>query len=101
MVSERKETNMIALPLIDPPEALQQTLHRAQPNVPQACARMLQKSCVAVVPSMQEVDISYGNLSNPRLWRTYGFTVPAAAVGTSCTFSEEELQVESRSRLHS
>ncbi|CAE7309705.1 CLASP [Symbiodinium sp. CCMP2592] len=40
----------------------------------------------------EEVLISYGNLSNPLLWRTYGFTLPwRAEPSWTCTFSQAEL----------
>ncbi|CAE7560414.1 CLASP [Symbiodinium natans] len=42
----------------------------------------------------QQLTISYGSLSNPLLWRTYGFTLPCRTEPSfTCTFSHEELRV--------
>eukprot|EP00929_Paragymnodinium_shiwhaense_P074619 TRINITY_DN38199_c0_g1_i1.p1 TRINITY_DN38199_c0_g1~~TRINITY_DN38199_c0_g1_i1.p1 ORF type:complete len:484 (+),score=71.03 TRINITY_DN38199_c0_g1_i1:168-1619(+) len=50
-------------------------------------------TAVSSVGRGREVCIAYGSLSNPLLWRTYGFTLPTpAAPRHSCTFSAEELQ---------
>ncbi|CAE7189304.1 CLASP, partial [Symbiodinium pilosum] len=39
-----------------------------------------------------EVLLSYGCLSNPLLWRTYGFTLPFRSEPMwTCTFSQQEL----------
>ncbi|CAK9102107.1 CLIP-associated protein, partial [Durusdinium trenchii] len=83
--------------------------HSSKPNAAsewdEASGSIVVTSLVDLQPG-DEVCISYGNLSNPLLFRTYGFTLPCEPLGKegdrspvmlrfepccSCTFTQEEL----------
>ncbi|CAK9011412.1 unnamed protein product [Durusdinium trenchii] len=69
--------------------------HSSKPNAAsewdEASGSIVVTSLVDLQPG-DEVCISYGNLSNPLLFRTYGFTLPCEFEPCcSCTFTQEEL----------